>query len=79
MVNKVMYSSPLKELPTWFYDWWQKYGGSLKILPKPILKLYKTWADIHSIIYNIEKNKIFDGLSCTSLQKQRSNESGEAQ
>ncbi|KAG5599575.1 hypothetical protein H5410_030945 [Solanum commersonii] len=33
-------------IPNWFLNWWSYHGPTIKILPKPFLKLYKEWIKV---------------------------------
>ncbi|KAG5572429.1 hypothetical protein H5410_062195 [Solanum commersonii] len=33
-------------IPNWFLSWWSYHGPTVKILPNPFLKLYKTWVKV---------------------------------
>lgn len=50
-----------KPIPNWFYNWWEKFGPSLEILPKEISDLYNTWCDNSPLITKIASNKLIIG------------------
>jgi len=37
----------LKELPSWFIQWWLKFGAELPILPSSIQHHFSLWVDSH--------------------------------
>ncbi|KAG5570674.1 hypothetical protein H5410_060440 [Solanum commersonii] len=45
----------INPIPNWFLNWWSYHGPTIKILPKPFLKLYKEWVkvspDLNRYIY----------------------------
>ncbi|KAG5616237.1 hypothetical protein H5410_016061 [Solanum commersonii] len=49
-----IFSGPV---PNWFLNWWSYHGPTIKILPKPFLKLYEEWVKISpdlNILYQQE-------------------------
>lgn len=52
-----------RDMPNWFYQWWLKYGPSIKILPEPFKGLYTQWAETSpAIIESQLNNKLIEGM-----------------
>lgn len=54
-----------KQIPNWFFEWWQKFGPSLEIIPKEISDYYNDWCDNSPLINKISsKNLIIGQCPC---------------
>jgi len=40
-------------IPNWFLNWWSYHGPTIKILPKPFLKLYREWVKVSPDLNNL--------------------------